>query len=133
MAAPVADRVGQPRSPELMAARIERLLAVAAAFGYTDLVLGAWGCGAFGNDVDRTAEAFVAAITGPYAGTFAEVVFAVRDWSDERATLGAFARAWARAAERREIRRPINLDDGDLNADWIKYAGRARRGDRELG
>ncbi len=45
MAAPVASHVGQPRSAELMAERAGRLLEIAVAYGYTDLVLGAWGSG----------------------------------------------------------------------------------------
>jgi uncharacterized protein (TIGR02452 family) len=49
-AASVAHRIGQPRSSELMRSRILRVLAIAAAFEHRSLVLGAWGCGAFGND-----------------------------------------------------------------------------------
>lgn len=89
-AAPVARRIGQPRSAELLAERIERVLAIAAAHGYTELVLGAWGCGAFGNDPRRTAEDFRAALEGPAAGRFRQVVFAITDWSPERRFLGPF-------------------------------------------
>jgi uncharacterized protein (TIGR02452 family) len=89
-AAPVAHRVGQPRSAQLLAQRIERVLAVAAAYGYTDLVLGAWGCGAFSNDPRRTAEDFRAALEGPFAGRFGQVVFAITDWSPGRRYLGPF-------------------------------------------
>ena len=38
--------------------RILGLLTLAACGGYTRLVLGAWGCGAFGNDPQMVAEAF---------------------------------------------------------------------------
>lgn len=89
-AAPVATRVGQPRSGDLLAARIRRTLGIAAAWGYESLVLGAWGCGAFGNDPERTARDFRAALEGPFAGAFREVVFAITDWSPERRTLGPF-------------------------------------------
>ena len=88
-AAPVAYRVGQPRSAELMRSRIHRVLAVAHAYGCTDLVLGAWGCGAFGNDPDLTARAFRSALE-TFAGAFDRVVFAVTDWSPERRFLGPF-------------------------------------------
>ena len=54
-AAPYAPAIGQPEAGELLGRRIHRVLAIARAYGYTSLVLGAWGCGAFGNDVYRTA------------------------------------------------------------------------------
>src|SRR6185436_9140860 len=54
-AAPYAPAVGQPAAGDLLKARIGRVLAVARAHGYDTLVLGAWGCGAFGNDGARTA------------------------------------------------------------------------------
>lgn len=41
--------------------RIFRLLVFAARMGYTDLVLGAWGCGAFGNDAKIVSDMFAAA------------------------------------------------------------------------
>ena len=34
----------------VMRERMVKVLAVAASHGHTSLVLGAWGCGAFGND-----------------------------------------------------------------------------------
>ena len=49
-AAPVAHRVGQPKSGDLLQRRIHRVLEVAASQSSEVLVLGAWGCGAFGND-----------------------------------------------------------------------------------
>jgi uncharacterized protein (TIGR02452 family) len=59
------------------------------------LVLGAWGCGAFGNDPLRTARDFRSALEGAYAGGFREVVFAITDWSDERRFLGPFRDVFA--------------------------------------
>lgn len=94
-AAPVAQRVGLARATELMGARIDRVFAVAAAHGFDALVLGAWGCGAFGNDPEAVAQLSRAALEGPFAGRFADVVFAVADWSPERRFLGPFARAFA--------------------------------------
>jgi uncharacterized protein (TIGR02452 family) len=90
MAAPVAHRVGQPRSAQLMVGRIHRLLHLAVSFGARDLVLGAWGCGAFGNDSRATADAFATALSGPFLGRFDQVVFAISDWSEERSHLGPF-------------------------------------------
>ncbi len=54
-------------------------------------VLGAWGCGAFGNNPARTARDFHTALAGEFAGAFAEVVFAIADWSPERGFLAPFA------------------------------------------
>jgi uncharacterized protein (TIGR02452 family) len=89
-AAPYAPKVGQPRAGELLQQRIGRVLAIARAHGYTALVLGAWGCGAFGNDPHRTVRDFHDALM-PHAGAFSQVVFAVADWSPERRFLAPFA------------------------------------------
>lgn len=73
--------------------RIARVLAVAARAGHPSVVLGAWGCGAFGCDGDDVARRFAAALAGPFAGVFEEVVFAVLDASPERRFIGPFERA----------------------------------------
>ncbi len=89
-AAPYAPRIGQPGSGDLMEQRIHRVLEISRAFGHTELVLGAWGCGAFANDPHRTAEDFRQALEGDFAGVFSEVVFAITDWSPDRRFLGPF-------------------------------------------
>lgn len=89
-AAPYAPHVGQPRSAQLLARRIERLLHVAEAHAFDALVLGAWGCGAFGNDARLAAADFHRLLSGPFDGAFREVVFAISDWSPERRFLGPF-------------------------------------------
>jgi uncharacterized protein (TIGR02452 family) len=96
-AAPYAPGVGQPRAGNLLQRRIHRVLAIARAFGYVTLVLGAWGCGAFGNDPERTASDFRSALESDYRGAFSEVVFAITDWSPERRFLGPFRDVFARA------------------------------------
>jgi uncharacterized protein (TIGR02452 family) len=100
-AAPIASRVGQPRSGDLLKRRIERVLSIADAYGYETLVLGAWGCGAFGNDPLRTARDFKDALAGRFEGAFQDVVFAIADWSPERRFLGPFRDAFASPAPRR--------------------------------
>ncbi|MDB4930069.1 MAG: hypothetical protein JWM10_2553 [Myxococcaceae bacterium] len=72
--------------------RIARVLAVAARHGHDAVVLGAWGCGAFGGSAELVAARFDAALRGGFRGVFAEVVFAVLDTSPERRTIGPFAR-----------------------------------------
>jgi uncharacterized protein (TIGR02452 family) len=71
------------------------VLAVARAYGHSALVLGAWGCGAFGNDAHRTAIDFRDALENNFSEAFAEVVFAITDWSPERRFLGPFREAFA--------------------------------------
>jgi len=48
--------------PAVLRRRAARVLAVAAAHGHRRLVLGAWGCGVFGNDPATVAEAFAEAL-----------------------------------------------------------------------
>lgn len=94
-AAPYAPAVGQPRSADLLRERIHRVLSIARAFGYSELVLGAWGCGAFRNDVHQTATDFRQALDGPFDGVFEDVIFAIADWSTERRYLGPFRDVFA--------------------------------------
>jgi uncharacterized protein (TIGR02452 family) len=89
-AAPYAPAIGQPEAGDLLRQRIHRVLAIARAYGYSELVLGAWGCGAFGNDPRQTGNDFRVALEGEFSQAFSEVVFAVTDWSPQRKTLGPF-------------------------------------------
>lgn len=75
-----------------MAERVDRVLAIAAHHGYRELVLGAWGCGVFGNDGDTIAGLFGDALEGRFAGVFDRVVFAILDGSEERRFIGPFER-----------------------------------------
>jgi uncharacterized protein (TIGR02452 family) len=90
------DSTCGPAIRTAMAQRIRRALAIAAAHGHAEIILGAWGCGAFGNDPHEIAALFNQALDGPYRGTFATVVFAIVDWSAERRFLGPFERAFSR-------------------------------------
>ena len=57
---------------------------------YDTLILGAWGCGAFGNDPERAAANFREALEGEFRGAFSKIIFAITDWSPERKFLGPF-------------------------------------------
>lgn len=97
-AAPIADGTVGRLAADLLRRRIARVLAIATGYGYEALVLGAWGCGAFGNDPAQTARDFRDALCGPYLGAFHEVVFAITDWSEARRFLGPFRDAFGGAA-----------------------------------
>ncbi|MEV6849511.1 TIGR02452 family protein [Actinoplanes sp. NPDC051411] len=78
-----------PEVPAILARRAGRVLAVAAAHGHRRLVLGAWGCGVFGNDPAAVATAFAGALRkSPW---FDEVVFAVLDRQSGTPVRAAFA------------------------------------------
>ncbi|MFJ8474012.1 TIGR02452 family protein [Kitasatospora sp. NPDC094011] len=73
----------------VLAERALRVLAAAARHEVRALVLGAWGCGVFGNDPAQVAEAFEGALAR-YGGAFEQVVFAVWDRSPVSANRAAF-------------------------------------------
>lgn len=86
------------RVPEIAAAmtdRVRKVLNIAAAHGHDQLVLGAWGCGAFGISGSTMAPIFHDALLGLFAGVFRVVVFAIVDWSEERRFIGPFEAAFA--------------------------------------
>jgi uncharacterized protein (TIGR02452 family) len=89
------DRRRRDELREVMDRRIRRVLAIAATHGHEALVLGAWGCGVFGNDSTVIADLFRRALAQPFCGVFAKVVFAVLDWSEERRFIGPFERLFA--------------------------------------
>ena len=80
---------------DVLIARLRRVLAICAAKGHRQLVLGAWGCGVFRNDPAVVARAFRTELDGAYAGVFDEIVFAVLDGSEERRFLRPFVEQFA--------------------------------------
>jgi uncharacterized protein (TIGR02452 family) len=96
MAKTVLER-DRSRRGEISAAlreRIHKVLAVARQVGHKELVLGAWGCGAFGNDAVEVAGLFAEAFDQGFRGVFERVVFAITDWSEERRFIGPFEAAF---------------------------------------
>ena len=83
-------RVDLSLAADTMARRIGHVLAFAAARGHRTLVLGAWGCGAFGNDAGMVAGLFRDALRTPVTGCFDDVTFAVFDLLVGQPVLEAF-------------------------------------------
>jgi uncharacterized protein (TIGR02452 family) len=77
---------------EGMAERIDKVLAICAEHAHDALVLGAWGCGVFGNDPNRVAPQFEEALSTDYAGVFEHVAFAVLDPTPDRRYVEPFER-----------------------------------------
>ena len=55
--------------------KVTSVLAAMASYGYEHIILGSWGCGAFGNSPTLVARAFADALSGPFANVFATVTF----------------------------------------------------------
>lgn len=83
---------------ETMRVRIKRVLSIAAIHQHNALILGAWGCGVFGNNPQHIAELFGEALCGPFAGVFEKVVFAVLDASQHERYIGPFYKVFGRAS-----------------------------------
>lgn len=70
--------------------RITGMLKCAAYFGYENLVLGAWGCGAFRNDAHVISDLFYKALVELEVNglrekdLFCKIDFAVLDWTYEK-------------------------------------------------
>lgn len=75
-----------------MEARLEKVLWVAARHGHRTLILGAWGCGVFGNDPAVVGEMFsrVLGAGGKFHGCFERVVYAVHDRTPNQEILSLF-------------------------------------------
>ena len=87
----------EPADRELMRAKIRMVLRVAAARGHRRLVLGALGCGAFGNPRGEVVELWKEVFLEPEfgGGWWEEVVFAVLDTNrdqDADSNYGVFFR-----------------------------------------
>ncbi|NHZ83490.1 TIGR02452 family protein [Massilia sp. CCM 8695] len=80
-----------------MLQRIDMLLALALHHGHQDVILGAWGCGVFGNLPEEMAGWFAAQLlyNPRYKNAFRHVTFAVLDRKD-RGTFAAFEQVFGR-------------------------------------
>ena len=67
---------------------------VARAYGYTDLILGVWGCGVFGSGPQNIANIFKKELNNREC-IFETECFTIADWSRERRFLRSFAIAFS--------------------------------------
>ena len=70
--------------------RILKVLSIGLAHGHDAIVLGAWGCGAFGNDGTQMAGLFRKALHDTLRGPYERVVFAIFDETPEQRFIGPF-------------------------------------------
>jgi uncharacterized protein (TIGR02452 family) len=87
-----------PLIPKVLHDRSELVLSLAMAHGYSQIILGAWGCGVFRNDPNVVAMAFASHLLGRWSGRFRRILFSVLDSSTSKETFTAFQRALRRAA-----------------------------------
>jgi len=78
-----------------MRSRTRRVLTIGVMHGHDSIVLGAWGCGAFGNDGHQIAGLFRAALHQDFAGAYRHVIFAILDRSPEQRFVRPFQKAFA--------------------------------------
>ena len=81
---------------QVMIDRIRNILRAAIAFGYEEIVLGAWGCGCFKHQADEVAKYFAKVLDEEnWKKYFKKIVFAVLDNSPNKEKLQAFQKALA--------------------------------------
>lgn len=74
----LAAFTGLSKIEKVMKERIRMMCAVAIEHGYETLVLGAWGCGAFGHKAENVARYFRDVLLGEgYVKFFSEIIFAI--------------------------------------------------------
>ena len=90
----------QPVIEATLRRRAGLVLAVAADNGHRTVLLGAWGCGVFGNEPALVADAFGNWLESDrFAGAFDRIVFAIFDRSREREILSAFKQRFIGASD----------------------------------
>ncbi len=84
--------------PEALYSRGAKVLSLAAYHNCDALILGAWGCGVFRNQVPLVAQMFADLLLpkGEFWGRFKSIVFSILDNSTEQKTLTEFQRRFVR-------------------------------------
>lgn len=81
----------KPRVRNTMKSRIEKILAIAIEKGHEAVVLGAFGCGVFGNKPLEVAQVFKQVLNDSlYKGQFKKVTFAIYDKSSNKEIYNVF-------------------------------------------
>lgn len=96
---PAVNAAALPRDRQVeilpaMWGRILKVLAAGVHHGHDSIVLGAWGCGAFGNRSSEIAPLFRKALDENFKGAYRQVVFAILDGSPDKRTIGPFQAAF---------------------------------------
>lgn len=79
--------------------KMSRILGCMIEQGYVDVVLGAWGAGAFGHNAYDIAKLFKNVIRSSFNGCFRTIVFAVLDNTEEKIKVKAFRDVFEQAGE----------------------------------
>jgi uncharacterized protein (TIGR02452 family) len=72
-----SDGTLKGKDEDLVSNKISLILNVALIHNHRSVVLGAWGCGAFGNSASEIARIFHKTIHEKYEGMFENIVFAI--------------------------------------------------------
>lgn len=102
------EGMSEEKYQDMLFGRITKMLKCAAYFGYQYLILGAWGCGAFGNDARVISDLFYKAFKEmSFYGLrgndcFRQIDFAVLDRTAGQYNLNEFCRNFASGSFYRE-------------------------------
>lgn len=91
-----ARNISQDIIDEVMKERLRNMFIVATHFNYTNLILGAWGCGAFGHNPNIVSNYFYEILFDEnFISYFDKIVFAILDKGEMR-NLNAFKEKFAK-------------------------------------
>lgn len=74
--------------------RINKVLSLAAYQGVEYIILGAWGCGVFRNDISSVAKMFKQVIDEKYSNTFKKIIFSIYDSSPKKENFEKFKNSY---------------------------------------
>lgn len=113
---------------EIVNRKMRAVVRILSSKGVERAVLGAWGCGAYGNPVGEIVKAWKRVLLGPQKksrgkdhgesrGKLKEIVFAIKD----KATADRFAKAWGAGLQIAGEEESVNVDE-EMNdgADELK-------------